>query len=171
MTRIGAKGFRFPITWRAPASTVFLPPPCSFVSSVVKGFWGFRSRAMSAMQISGAAQNRGPRRARSWLGGVEIRRASTCHRERAAKPGVERSKSAKPNLWPSACVLQPDTPTPSFFNSLLQTKDFCKSTLGWPLRGPWVTLGWPLGHPRATQSQSQSQSAEGRKQLLALPKG
>jgi len=27
-----------------------------------------------------------------------IRRASTCHRERAAQPGVERSKSAKPNL-------------------------------------------------------------------------
>ena len=43
---------------------------------------------------SRAAQNRGPRQARCWLGGVEIRRATNCHRERAAKlPRVERSKS------------------------------------------------------------------------------
>jgi len=46
--------------------------------------------------------NRGPRQARCWLGGVEIRRASSCHRERAAQPGVERSKSAKPTSQPSA---------------------------------------------------------------------
>jgi hypothetical protein len=37
---------------------------------------------------SRAAQNRGPRQARCWLGGVEIRRTSNCHRERAAKPGA-----------------------------------------------------------------------------------
>jgi hypothetical protein len=40
---------------------------------------------------SRAAQNRGPRQARCWLGGVEIRRTSNCHRERAAKPGPPAS--------------------------------------------------------------------------------
>src|ERR1041385_1120160 len=49
---------------------------------------------MSAIQISRAAQN-SPR--------------LNCHRERAAQPGVERSKSAKPTLQPSACVSQPTT--------------------------------------------------------------
>jgi hypothetical protein len=40
------------------------------------------------------------------------RRASSCHRERAAEPGAERSKLAKPTLWPSACVPQPVTHPP-----------------------------------------------------------
>src|SRR5579864_3161421 len=45
-------------------------------------------------------------------------------------------------------LLQPRPPTPPpIFQLLLQTKDFRQSTLGWPLRGPWVTLGWPKGHP------------------------
>ena len=54
-------------------------------------------------------------------------------------------------------------PHPLFFRLLLQTKHLFNSTLGPPLRHAWVALGPPLGHPRATQSQSQS--AEGRKPL------
>jgi hypothetical protein len=47
---------------------------------------------------------------------------------------------------------------------MLQTKHLFNSTLGPPLRDAWVALGPRLGHPRATQSQTQSQSksAEGR---------
>ena len=45
----------------------------------------------------------------------------------------------------------PFTPRPAFFASLLQTKHFLDSTLGWPLRHAWATLGSRLGHPRATQ--------------------
>ncbi|HEY2168358.1 MAG TPA: hypothetical protein VGJ30_01940, partial [Candidatus Angelobacter sp.] len=39
-----------------------------------------------------------------------------------------------------------------FFELLLQTKDFCHSMLGPPLRDAWVALGPRLGHPRATQA-------------------
>jgi hypothetical protein len=55
-------------------------------------------------------------------------------------------------------------PSPPFFELLLQTKDFCHSTLGPPLRDAWAALGPRLGHPRVTQSQTQSQTqwAEGR---------
>src|SRR6478736_5763370 len=56
----------------------------------------------------------------------------------------------------------PHLPTP-FFQLLLQTKHLLNFTQGWPLRGAWVALGPRLGHPRATQSHTQSQgSAEGR---------
>jgi hypothetical protein len=79
----------------------------------------------------------------------------------AAQPRVERSKSAKPTLRPSAYIFQPATP-PGSFPFLLQRKHFLNSTLGWPLGDPCVTLGWRLGDPCVTQSQSQSQvSAEG----------
>jgi len=44
-------------------------------------------------------RNRGSRQASFSLAGVR-------------QPGVERSKSAKPTLQPSACVLQPTTPPP-----------------------------------------------------------
>ena len=58
-------------------------------------------------------------------------------------------------------------PSPAFFQLLLKTKHFRHSTLGPPLRHAWVALGPRLGHPRATQSQTQSQSAEGREPFLA----
>jgi hypothetical protein len=57
---------------------------------------------------------------------------------------------------------QPIPPRP-IFSFLLQTKTLFKSTQAWPLRDAWVALGPRLGHPRATQSQSQS--AEGRNLL------
>jgi hypothetical protein len=44
----------------------------------------------------------------------------TVHRERAAQPGVERSKTAKPTLQPSACVPSASDPTPH--SVLLKTK-------------------------------------------------
>ena len=43
--------------------------------------------------ISRAAQNRGPRRARFWLGGVEIRHATNCHRERPATAGAPSKRA------------------------------------------------------------------------------
>lgn len=48
------------------------------------------------------------------------RRASSCHRERAAKPGVERSKPAKPTLCPSACVPSARDPPP--IDAMLKAK-------------------------------------------------
>ena len=51
---------------------------------------------------------------------AQNRRASTCHRERAAQPGVERSKSAKPTLQPSAYVPSASPPPP--IDVLLKTK-------------------------------------------------
>jgi hypothetical protein len=58
-----------------------------------------------------------------------------------------------------------NSPPPPIFQLLLQTKHFLYSTLGRPLRGAWVALGWPKGDPwvTQTQSQTQSQSAEGCK--------
>jgi hypothetical protein len=50
-------------------------------------------------------------------------------------------------------------PRPAFFSFLLQTKTLFKATQAWPLRGAWVA---PWGYPSATQTQSQS--AEGRRQ-------
>ena len=50
--------------------------------------------------------------------GVEIRRASNCHRERPANPGVERSKSAKPTF----------TPTRPFFDFRCKQSHFLHST-------------------------------------------
>src|SRR5579871_3142181 len=61
------------------------------------------------------------------------------------------------DFWQSWQFWQFRPPPPPLFQLFLQTKDFCQSTLGPPLRGPWATLGWPLGGPRATQSQSQTQ--------------
>jgi len=76
------------------------PSACHFQLIVGRGLQMLQRRA---------AQNRGPRRARFWLGGVEIRRASTCHRDvpmaegqspersrrGAAEPGVERSRKGE----------------------------------------------------------------------------
>jgi hypothetical protein len=54
---------------------------------------------------------------------------------------------------------------PPICSLLLQTKALTqfhpRMALAWRLGGPCVALGWPLGGPRVTQSQSQS--AEGRK--------
>jgi hypothetical protein len=44
---------------------------------------------------------------------------------------------------------------------LLQTKRLFNSTLGPPLRHAWVALGPPKGHPRVTQTQSQTQAGRG----------
>jgi len=60
-------------------------------------------------------------------------------------------------------------PHPAFFQLLLQIKHFRYSTLGSPLGDAWASLASRLGHPRATQSQTQSQSAEGRNFLM--PRG
>jgi len=79
------------------------------------------------------------------------RRASTCHPERA----VVFATNEGPKL------AKPTSPTP-IFQVLLQTKHLSNFTQGWPLRHAWVALGSRLGHPRVTQTQSQSQSAEGR---------
>jgi hypothetical protein len=70
-------------------------------------------------------------------------------RRGAAQPRVERSKSAKPTLRPSAYIFQPATP-PGSFPFLLQRKHFLNSTLGWPLGDACVTLGWRLGDPCVT---------------------
>ena len=49
-------------------------------------------------------------------------------------------------------------PHPAFFQLLLQTKPLV-------LFDAWEALAWRLGGPSVTQSQSQSQSAEGRNLL------
>jgi hypothetical protein len=51
-------------------------------------------------------------------------------------------------------------PPPPFLLSL-QIKHLFNSTLGWPLGHAWATLGPPKGHPRVTQSQSQTQVGRG----------
>jgi len=63
----------------------------------------------------------------------------------------------------------------SLLNPLPPFVDFCckqrcldKSIQGWPLRHAWVALGPRLGHPRATQSQTQSQSGRGSQVLSEL---
>jgi len=68
-------------------------------------------------------------------------RASNCHRERAAKPGAERSRSAKPSF--TALCLRPSAtrlPPPPIFRFLLQTKMLT------PIDAR-VALAWRLGHP------------------------
>ena len=59
---------------------------------------------------------------------------------------------------------RPHPPTRPFFNLLLKTKaGTVLSILGPPLRHAWVPS--PPGDPRATQSQTQTQSAEGSQTL------
>ena len=60
-------------------------------------------------------------------------------------------------------------PPRPFFYFLLQTNTLFESTQAWPLHGAWVALGPRLGHPRATQSQTQS-PAESHRQRVATPK-
>jgi hypothetical protein len=102
--------------------------------------------------------------------GVRARRRNPERSEGSAEiPNAEGGRDPYPLLWPSACF--PGLPScrqftqlpyfhPAFFQLLLQTKHFRKSTLGSLLRDAWVALGsrW------VTQSQTQSQaSAEGRR--------
>ena len=61
------------------------------------------------------------------------------------------------------------TPTRHFFHPYCKYSTSSQSTLGPPLRGAWVALGPRLGHPRATQSQTQS-PAESHRQRVATPK-
>ena len=61
------------------------------------------------------------------------------------------------------------TPTRHFFHPCCKHSTSSQSTLGPPLRGAWVALGPRLGHPRATQSQTQS-PAESHRQRVAVPK-
>ena len=65
------------------------------------------------------------------------------------------------------------TPTRPFFNFCCKQSTFINLTLGPPLRHAWVALRPPLGHPRVTQSQTQSQtqSAEGRKPPISRALG
>jgi len=49
-------------------------------------------------------------------------------------------------------------PPPLFFDFRCKQSTYSIRRLGLPC----ATLGWPLGHPWVTQTQSQSQSAEGR---------
>jgi hypothetical protein len=59
------------------------------------------------------------------------------------------------------------TPHPAISIVYCKQKTSHQSTLAPPLRHAWVILGPRLGHPRATQTQSQS--AEGRNPPLPLP--
>jgi hypothetical protein len=64
-------------------------------------------RSPGSLKLRGA--KRGPRQARRWLDGVEIRRASTCHPERAAVSAAnEGSKSATPSAPPPPSRVIPD---------------------------------------------------------------
>src|SRR5207302_505507 len=60
-------------------------------------------------------------------------------------------------------------PPPPFLEFCCKQRHLHHFTQGWPLRGAWVALGWPKGGPWVTQSQtqSQSQSAEGRDFLMS----
>jgi len=67
------------------------------------------------------------------------------------------------DLWQVLLFRSPDVPDhpilstpPALFSAALKTNHFRQSTLGWRLRGPWVTQAWPLGGPSATQTQAQS---------------
>jgi hypothetical protein len=64
---------------------------------------------------------------------------------------ITRSQRRAPRATP---------PTRLFPVAYCKQKTLHESTLGPPLRHAWVALGPRLGHPRATQTQSQS--AEGR---------
>ena len=61
---------------------------------------------------------------------------------------ISKARSAQPHPHPAISIVY------------CKQKTLHQSTLGPPLRHAWVTLGPRLGHPRATQTQSQS--AEGR---------
>ena len=164
---------------------------------------------------------------------MEIRRASTCHPERAAVSAAnEGSKSATPSappppsrvipdwrvlaggafqiildwrrvqrfasIWrrirtkprgaktaalPTVIVSErrsresndlnrrspPHTPTRPFFSFCCKQSTFVESTLGSLLRHAWVALGPRLGHPRATQSQTQSHFRQRVARPLELP--
>ncbi len=58
---------------------------------------------------------------------------------------------------------------PGFFEFCCKHSTSSQSTLGLPLRHAWVALGPRLGHPRATQSQTQS-PVERHRQRVATPK-
>jgi hypothetical protein len=80
------------------------PSPISAITgspeSPVLAFWGgITVRPRRCPKPRGA--NRGPRRARRWLDGVETRRASSCHPERAAVFAAnEGPRPAKPSYLP-----------------------------------------------------------------------
>jgi hypothetical protein len=67
---------------------------------------------------------------------------------------ISKARSAQPHPHPAISIVY------------CKQKTLHQSTLGPPLRHAWVTLGPRLGHPRATQTQSQS--AEGRNAPLPL---
>jgi hypothetical protein len=70
-------------------------------------------------------------------------------------------------LCSQPCTIESTDPTPPFSCFCCKQRRFPQSSLGPPLGDAWVALGPRLGHPRAIQSQTQSQSqqAEGRKIL------
>jgi hypothetical protein len=91
---------------------------------------------------------------------------TTCTPESEVWLPCELRSPVPPRLRASAvrfCVPISCAPRPAFFLFLLQTKTLFESTQAWPLRHAWVALARRLGHPRATQSQTQS--AEGRSLL------
>jgi hypothetical protein len=120
-------------------------------------------RSRRSWKLRGATP--GPRRARCWLGEVEIRRATNCHRERPATAGNRNDLNRRSPLH---------TP-PRHFSAFVTNKNTCSIrrmgdpcvTLGWPLGGPWVALGWPKGHPnpipipigRGSQNESPLRSS------------
>jgi len=68
---------------------------------------------------------------------------------------------------PSACSWNPNllnlpTHPRSFSSFCCKQSTYLESTLGPLLRHAWVTLGPRLGHPRATQSLTQSQPSRQR---------
>ena len=101
--------------------------------------------------------------------GRNNRRATNCHRSLPMAKGQspERSRRGAADAGSRTISIgeaYQRYPHPAFFQLLLQTKHFRKSTLGPPLGHAWG----PLGHPWATkgprtQTQTQTQSAEGRK--------
>jgi hypothetical protein len=106
-------------------------------------------RPRRSWKLRGAT--RGPRRARCWLGGVEIRRATNCHRERPATAGNRNDLNRRSPLH---------TP-PRHFSAFVTNKNTCSIrrmgdpcvTLGWPLRGPWVAQGPPKPNPNPNRQR------------------
>jgi hypothetical protein len=129
-----------------------------------------RSRAITALTQSRAAQNRGPRRARCWLSGVEIRRATTRHPERAVATGSEGPKSCSlphptpPGLFSISVekkalpqILELSLPRPTFLQSLPPPhlpapRSVAASGPGWDAarkqhQSPRVPARWPALAP------------------------
>jgi hypothetical protein len=131
------RGIPFRAPWSAPETSKAKEVESD--SQCGSRVWLFRSRAMSAIPAITAIRTPSPH------GSTRIPKG--LHNSIPGIPSFPIGNFGNPGDFGN---LFPPTPPPIFL-FLLQTKHLspidARTTLGWPLRGPWVALGWPKGGP------------------------